>query len=266
MKTPRHVLSVIGVLVLAFVATGLAQADPPTVLYRLSGSSGFLSGCIEGPCLCPVSLGYMAGTFGLTPDPTQGPQAYSIDGIDWFTHWNGAVLDQISGAGHYFIDGENHRIVLTLQVNGGSPFDVDSGFVVRGSEFPAIDISALTDDFCFQEGVIVEAAPSAYSIDLAMPNTTSVVWTVEPDAVGYDAVHGTLNDLRASGGNFTDAGMTCLGNDIQGTAVEHNAPLAPGEGVFFVVRGLPGPGYDSDGPGQAEPRDEEIDQSAEGCP
>jgi hypothetical protein len=262
----RRVLSAAAVPVFLLAATLPVHADPPTVLYRLSGSSGFLSGCIEGQCLCPVSLAFMGGTFGLTLGPAQRPETYDISDIDWFTHWNGEVQDVITGVGTYVLDGESHRIVLELKVNGSSPILLDSGLVVRGSEFPAIVISALTDTICFQEGVSIDAAPSAYSLDVAMASTTDLTWTVVPDASSYDVVQGDLALLRASAGAYDYSSTACLASQVQTTSAVHDTPLMPGEAVWFLVRGLPGPGYDSGGPGQVVSRDEEINQSANGCP
>jgi len=266
MQVFRRVLSVAAVPVFLLAATMPVHADPPTVLYRLSGSSASVSGCIEGPCLCPISLAFMGGTFGLTLDPEQGPQTYEVSGIDWFTHWNGEVRDAITGFGTYVLDGENHRIVLELQINGGPPISLDSGLVVRGSEFPAIVISALTDGFCFQDGVSIDAAPSAYSLDVAMVSTTDLTWTVVPDTSSYDVVQGNLALLRASEGAYDYSSTECLASDVPATSAAHDSPLLPGEAVWFLVRGRPGPGYDSGGPGQVGSRDEEIDRSPSGCP
>ncbi len=266
MWTLRRLLSVFAVLVLLLAVTGPSLADPPTVLYRLSGSSEFLSGCIVGQCMCPIRLAYMGGTFGLTPDPAQGSQAYVISDIDWFTHWNGEVQEAITGFGTYVLDGENHRIVLELQVDGGDPISLDSGFVVRGSEFPEIVIGALTDTLCYQEGVSIDAAPSAYFLDVAMASMIDVIWNVVPDAAVYDAVHGDLVLLRATGGAFDYSDTACLADDVQATSAVHDTELMPGEAVWFLVRGLPGPGYESGGPGQVGSREGEIDQSPNSCP
>ena len=141
---------------------------------------------------------------------------------------------------------------------------LDSGLVPRGSELPEIAISALTDGFCFQEGVSIVASPSAYSIDVAMIGNSDVTWTVAPDASSYDVVDGDLAALRAGagapGGGSSNA--ACLANDVQGTSAVDTAPLMPGEVRFFLVRGAPGPDYDSGGAGQAGSRG----WAADACP
>ena len=257
--------SIVIPLVLVAV-TASAQADPPTVLYRLSGDSGFVYGCIEGECRCAVFFVFMGGTFGLTPDPAQGPEVFEVSDIRWFTHWNGQVIDVITGSGTYTIDGDHHQIVLELQVNGGDPITVDSGLVARDSELPGIVISGLTDTFCFQQGVSLDAAPSAYSVDLTMASTTELTWTVVPDASTYDVVEGDLNWLRESGGAFDEASTACVASQVPATSAMENTPLLPGEAVWFLVRGVPGPGYDSGGAGQVGSRDDEIGESASSCP
>jgi hypothetical protein len=266
-RSSTIVASSLLLLALSPVAIAEGREGAPTVLYRLAGPSSFLSGCIDGPCLCPVRLTYLAGTFGLTPAGTEGEfRRYEISDVDWFTHFNGAVWSQLSGSGRYLFDEETHRIVLDLQIDGADPITVDSGVVPRGVPLPAIDITALTDGFCYQEGVDLTAAPTAARIDLAMVHPTTVAWSVAPPAEAYDLVAGDLLKLRASGGDFTISTTACVGNDVVGTTLEVPDPVASGQAIWFLARGVPEPGFDSDGFGQADPRDWEITTAPASCP
>ncbi len=100
-------------------------------------------------------------------------------------------------------------------------------------------------------------------------DSSSLSWSVVPDAIGYDIVRGDLQTLRGSAGNFTVATEECLADDHPTTSLAHSAIPDPGQGSWFLVRnvriGSQGT-YDSGGPAQVGPRDAEIDASALSCP
>ena len=55
-------------------------------------------------------------------------------------------------------------------------------------------------------------------------------------ASNYDAVRGSLNSLRSSGGNFTTAAQACLGNEMTSTSVTFASNPSANNGYFFLVR------------------------------
>jgi len=96
----------------------------------------------------------------------------------------------------------------------------------------------------------------------------TVSWAAIPVATGYDLVRGGLSLLRSSGGNFTTATNTCLGDDLAGTSVLDTALPAGADGFWYLVRGVTcaaGP-YDSVDPSQVGSRDGEINASSSACP
>lgn len=100
---------------------------------------------------------------------------------------------------------------------------------------------------------------------------SDVTWTSVPGGIGYDVIQGDLALLGDSAGDFTLATEECLGNDLVVTSLAHTGldPGAPGEGLWFVVRGILGTGnlsYDSFAASQVGGRDTEIDGSTFACP
>jgi hypothetical protein len=90
-------------------------------------------------------------------------------------------------------------------------------------------------------------------------------WSVSPQSADYDVVRGDLAPLR-DGGDFGAATTGCPGNDLEWPVLDHLASPAAATGTWFLVRGLPGAGYDSGGPAQAGARDAEIDAAPGSCP
>ena len=97
---------------------------------------------------------------------------------------------------------------------------------------------------------------------------TRLWWGNVEGATGYDVVRGSLVDLRAQAGNFSDPAVTetCLANDQAETFNENLGEVSPGQGLWYLLRSQPGGTYDSGGPGQAAPRDAPIAASGNGCP
>lgn len=259
------IVVLLGLLALA-PALG-SESEPPTVLYRLAGQSFYLFGCIAGQCACPVAQVFLAGTFGLTPTGAAGElESYAVSDIEWFTHADGFFEHEITGSGTYLVGQGQQRLVAELSLDGDEPFTVDSGLVPTGAAFPRIDVEALTDTVCYQRGVALEAAPSDATIDLVLASRIDLVWSVAPAAGAYDVVGGELGVLRASGGDYTGATTDCLGAGLAAPALAHEVDPEPGQGLWFLVRGIPEPGYDSGGAGQVASRDAAIAESPHGCP
>jgi len=89
-----------------------------------------------------------------------------------------------------------------------------------------------------------------------------LVWTELQGATGYDLVRGDLGTLLSSDGDFTSATEECLAENEAGSFLDYNVVPAPGEGFWFLVRGVDAGGnmtYDSLFPSQVGARDDEID-------
>jgi N-acetylneuraminic acid mutarotase len=96
-----------------------------------------------------------------------------------------------------------------------------------------------------------------------------VSWAPLAGADLYDLVRGSLDQLNASGGDFTSSTQACLINDQPGTSYADTVEPAVGSGFFYLVRGLTCGGvgtYDSLNASQVGSRDAEIDASANHCP
>jgi spore coat protein A len=96
---------------------------------------------------------------------------------------------------------------------------------------------------------------------------TRLWWGTVGGATGYDIVRGSLLDLQATAGDFSDPNTTetCLGNDQTATSLENPGDPAANEGYWFLVRESAGT-YDSGSASQIGSRDSEIGASGNGCP
>ncbi len=138
------------------------HARPASTLYRLGKKSLFVQGCFP-PCLCPVFFEKpVVGTFRLHFKGYDGLFAhYAVTDVDW------KVIDlerHLTGSGHYKVGGEfaaQHQLTLDLSTNGGEPEHFDSGLVMGGTEFPAIDIDvSIHGQYCFDTAIRVQARPA----------------------------------------------------------------------------------------------------------
>jgi hypothetical protein len=94
-------------------------------------------------------------------------------------------------------------------------------------------------------------------------------WTSVSAATGYDVARGSLQTLRTSGGNFSTATTSCLGNDIAATTINDLQSPAAGQGFWYVLRAESCGGnasYNSSSPRQVASRDAGIAASGHGCP
>lgn len=135
----------------------------PDVPYALRDASVVEIGC-QDPCACPIlTRGPLEGTFvlaPLAPDPLF--ERYALQNVNWSVDEWGEVIT-FTGSGEYRIGGEfalQHRLILDLHVNGGALQRFDSGLVLGGSTFPAIDIAVAAHEFfCFDSVLVLSAAP-----------------------------------------------------------------------------------------------------------
>lgn len=94
-------------------------------------------------------------------------------------------------------------------------------------------------------------------------------WSDLPSAGAYDVVRGGLTSLRASAGDFSTSTSDCVADDHELTTLTTLDEPPPGEGHWFLVRGINCAGsgtYDSNSPSQLGSRDEEIELSTHACP
>jgi hypothetical protein len=94
-------------------------------------------------------------------------------------------------------------------------------------------------------------------------------WLPSLDAVRYDVVSGDLTTLRDTGGDFIVATDACLIDNSSAFSLPQIDVLAPGEGRWFLVRGLNVLGaftWNSPGTGQVVDRDPQLQSAASGCP
>jgi hypothetical protein len=107
---------------------------------------------------------------------------------------------------------------------------------------------------------------------VAQPGTLTLDWgslaAQAGPSVGYDVVHGGLEELRTSGGSFDDT--MCTADDLGADLLDGvDVPLQPGEGAWLLVRGVNDCGegtYGSGGVGQVGDRDQAIALAAQACP
>ena len=94
-----------------------------------------------------------------------------------------------------------------------------------------------------------------------------LVLSWNPIGTSYDVVVGSLDVLRASGGDFTAAVLACAVDDATLASLLLADPL-PLESLFFLVRAscIGGATYDSGGPAQSGFRDNEVEASPFACP
>ena len=63
-------------------------------------------------------------------------------------------------------------------------------------------------------------------------------WIPQAGGTSFDLLRGNLNALRASGGDFTAAGLTCSGNDVGNSSATDGFVPPPGQSAFYLVRAV----------------------------
>ena len=86
----------------------------------------------------------------------------------------------------------------------------------------------------------------------------------------YDVVRGSLTTLRTTHGDYRSSVTDCLASRQSAVSLPETSTPPVGLGFFYLVRGASCGGagtYDeSEGTGQATPRDAGIAQSPNACP
>jgi hypothetical protein len=111
------------------------------------------------------------------------------------------------------------------------------------------------------------SAPPLRSVTLALAGDV-ITWTMLPGATHYDLVRGGLRALLSQG-DFSAAVGDCLADQDSSRQFVDSSLPAPGDGLFYLVRGgnCGGEGtYDSGGPAQLQSRDAGIAASVGACP
>ncbi|MFQ5591860.1 MAG: Kazal-type serine protease inhibitor family protein [Phycisphaerae bacterium] len=129
----------------AFTINASPVPDTDIVAYALVPGSTFQRGCYD-PCDCPLGPELLlTGTFALvTLEQNPFSTEYAVVDVDWLVSGNSIGESfPIAGVGTYHVQGEfavQHRMSLDLVVASEERAHFDSGLVVGGEQFPAIDI------------------------------------------------------------------------------------------------------------------------------
>ncbi|MBI4578526.1 MAG: hypothetical protein HY718_02420 [Planctomycetes bacterium] len=139
------------------------STDAAPVLYALTEGSTYQHGCFP-PCRCPISeLARVQGTFVLTPTGFDGLfTTYKVAGVHWVVPRSDSFL-RIYGSGSYRVGGEfavMQQLILDLVIDGQPVQHFDSGLVVGGGGFPAIDVViSINGMVCLDTVIHVVAKP-----------------------------------------------------------------------------------------------------------
>jgi hypothetical protein len=253
------------------VPTSIAQsADPSTSrIYRLDRASTYQHGCFA-PCMCPVlQSSSVRGVFRLTRTGFDGLfEHYAVTDLNWRVAIGTTTL-AVTGSGTYRIGGEvarQHQLSLDLKVGDRPVEHYDSGLVVGGASFPAIDIViSIHGLYCLDTVFEVHARP-LMRIGVA---AGSIQWDAMPEATAFDLVQGDLSVLRQTNGDFSAATTACVANDRPGTFAPFTAAPPPGRAFWFLgreIEGSVGGTYDSEDAGQVGSSDAGIAASSARCP
>jgi len=233
--------------------TATAQTSDPTQsrLYRLSPTTTYEHGCFA-PCMCPVlQSASVRGIFRLTHTGFDGLfDHYAVTDLNWRVAVGTTVLI-VTGSGTYKIGGEvarQHQLSLDLKVGDQPVEHYDSGLVVGGAGFPAIDIEiSVHGRYCIDTVFDVHAKP-LMRLSVA---SGAVQWDPMPEASSFDVVLGDVQTLRQTGGNFAAATTACVANDRSGTSTPYAGMPLPGRAFWFLGRDIEGTVAGSYDPGDA---------------
>jgi hypothetical protein len=164
-------ISVNGMVCLDTVIGIKSKPVPATDItaYTLNHSR-YDAGCF-GPCVCPIREWPIRGTFKLVDLPsatTPVRREWAVADVSWATISPALPLERhFSGFGSYQIvevgPTSKQRMVLDLEeLNSGTESRFDSGMVIGGTEFPAIDIDLSVNGFyCNDKAFFLHAAPQS---------------------------------------------------------------------------------------------------------
>jgi hypothetical protein len=141
--------------------------------------STYQSGCFP-PCACPILADVpIEGTFKLTDRGFDGLyHNYDVTDVQW-TVQHPEVALQITGSGTYKRGGEfaaTQQLQLDLTVGDDETQRFDSGMVVGGHDFPAIDITiSIHGMYCYDTVIRVVARPITYPPPQDLPRHAQFV-------------------------------------------------------------------------------------------
>ena len=281
--------------------TGAYQAQGPGTVFAVAGSSSLLSPGVaellggaagEPPHPVMVSSLYLHGSMVLEVNGNRLDGRFldsAGDFEDSFTMFKGPP--PIPPIADFEASPRNGLAPLTAQFadltqNGPTvwkwDFDgdgaVDSVEPNPAHEFSAIGSYTVELQVSNSEGgdamtrieyVCVTAGSPDPVSGLALGSDKSTLsWSHDLMATAYDVVKGDLTLLEASDGDFAGSMLGCLDTVIEPQASDLAMP-GPGQAFFYLVRGvtcLPETGtYDTSSPGQAAPRDVQLQVGGAGC-
>jgi hypothetical protein len=155
-------LFALALIVPLFVAPADAQTAigaTQETIYRLTPASTYQDGCFD-PCACPVQLqGGLIGAFKMTPAPPDPLyRIYKISDLNLLVPEYGTW---VTGSGTYKVGGEfalTQELSLDLQVGDRAVQHYDSGMVVGGGDFPALDLTVSMNNMVCHDTVLRVAA------------------------------------------------------------------------------------------------------------
>lgn len=136
--------------------------------YKLTSNSSYIEGCYD-PCMCPIWMNNsLQGSFMLTAvDQAGDVEVFEVGAIDWhFVREDETIA--VTGSGYYWIDGDQHQLVLDLLVGDAAVDIYDSGLVARVSEFPGIIIAVAENGFfCYDHVFDLKAVPEPVGLSVS---------------------------------------------------------------------------------------------------
>jgi len=226
--------------------------------------AGNISKTMGGPYYLTAGPFDLAGVNGATlafqrwlntPDPADvaSTVAVSDGGSAWTTVWTNSGLVTDAAWTPQTFD-------ISSLTGGGGAVYMRWGYQVKGR------VSTAGSGWNIDDVELQGALQSArITLSVVMDQLS---WTSLPGMAGYDVVRGDLRTLATSGGDFTAATNACLGENVAGTTLPNTPEPSPGEGHWFLVRGvsLSGPmTYQSLAGDQIGLRDAEINAAAASC-
>jgi hypothetical protein len=168
-------------------------------------------------------------------------------------------IDQdCDGATSDILDGDNDTFDCDVDCNDGDPaINPDAEEVCDG-----------VDNDCDFGIDNVPPPVQLVQVDAGGPSEPTFAWNALADATGYDVLRGNLGELRASGGDFTQAPDACLGEDIPDTFIDDFDPVPSFDGFWYIVRPVNCGGngsYESGAMTQDGLRDAEANASPQAC-
>ena len=163
---------------------------------------------------------------------------------------------------------ENAGWIDFAPVHGGVRIQPETGFFggfAWGENIGWVSFAFMsTSWFCDPASSAPNAAP-----ELAVAPGPTLSWSTASGATAYDVVFGNLETLARTRGDFTAATMGCAADNYTLASLLAAKTLGPGQGIWFLVRGVNCSGsgsYDTGSPFQLGSRDDGIRASGNGCP